>query len=302
MSSLIGIDWGTTTFRAYLYDQSSTYVDRISSAAGIMQELHPDFENILYDQIGSWLTRYPSIPIIASGMITSRQGWVETPYLACPASLENLGKILTAFRLHDGRDIHFVAGVSQQHPTANIMRGEETQMAGLASRKPTLAVLPGTHSKWIWMADECISRFTTFITGELFTALTERTILGRLITDQKDPTSFRLGVEEGYYSSSRTGGILSQLFGARAKPILGLMQPDAVYDYISGLLLGTEVKEAVELGVEAQIRPLVCGSSALVTRYQKALQICGFKVSVAEQDSASTGLYRIAVEAGLLAR
>ena len=301
MSSLIGIDWGTTTFRAYLYDQSSAYVDRISSAAGIMQEKKSDFEDILYGQIGSWLARYPTIPILASGMITSKQGWVETPYLPCPASLEDLGKTLTQIKLRDNRDIYFVAGVSQLQPTANIMRGEETQMAGLASRVPMLAVLPGTHSKWIWMADERIARFTTFMTGELFTALTEHTILGRLITDKQNPESFRRGVEEGYFSAPGTGGILSQLFGARAKPILDLMQPDAVYDYISGLLLGTEVKEAVELGIEADIEPLICGSSGLVNRYQEALQICGFKVSVAEQDTAPTGLYRIAGEAGLIA-
>ena len=302
MSSLIGIDWGTTTFRAYLYDQSSSHVDRISSAAGIMQEKKTDFEDVLYGQIGTWLERYPKIPIIASGMITSKQGWVETPYLPCPASLEDLGKTVTTFRLRDGRDMHFVAGISQQHPSPNIMRGEETQMAGLASSEPTLVVLPGTHSKWIWMTDERIAHFTTFLTGELFSALTEHTILGRLITDKKDPASFRLGVEEGYDSGESNGGILSLLFGARAKPILELMQPEAVYDYLSGLLLGTEVKEAAELGIEDGIHPVVCGSSTLVTRYQEALQICGFKVSVSEQDSASQGLYRIADKAGLIAR
>lgn len=302
MSTLIGIDWGTTTFRAYLYDQSAAHVDMISSAAGIMQERTPDFEDVLYDQLGAWLERYPKIPIIASGMITSKQGWVETPYLPCPASLEDLGKTLTAFRLREGRDIHFVAGISQLQPAPNIMRGEETQMAGLAYSKPILAVLPGTHSKWIWMANERISHFATFITGELFTALTEHTILGRLIVDKKDPASFRLGVEQGYRSSAKTGGILSLLFGARAKPILELMQPEAVYDYISGLLLGTEVKEAAELGVEEGIEPLVCGSSALVRRYREALQICGFRASVAAQDTASRGLYMIAGEAGLIAR
>ena len=175
-------------------------------------------------------------------------------------------------------------------------------MAGLASGEPTLVVLPGTHSKWIWMANKRISHFTTFITGELFTALTEHTILGRLIVDKKDPTSFRLGVEEGYKSGTKTGGILSLLFGARAKPILGLMQPEAVYDYISGLLLGNEVKEAAELDGEDEIHPLLCGSSDLVNRYREALQICGHKASVAEPDSASTGLYRIAEKAGLIAR
>ena len=300
MASLIGIDWGTTTFRAYLYDQSSSSVDSISSAAGIMQEGKPGFEDILYDQIGSWLARYPTIPIIASGMITSKQGWVETPYLPCPASLEDLAKTLTRYRLREGRDIYFVAGLSQLQPTANIMRGEETQMAGLASSVPMLAVLPGTHSKWIWMQGESVSHFATFITGELYRALTEHTILGRLITEGRDANSFHLGVEEGFSTDSGGGGILSQLFGARAKPILQLMKPDSVGDYISGLLLGTEIKEAVALGVGADTQPLLCGASMLVERYQTALQICGFKPSAADQDSASTGLYRIAGEAGLI--
>jgi 2-dehydro-3-deoxygalactonokinase len=163
-----------------------------------------------------------------------------------------------------------------------------------------LAVLPGTHSKWIWMQGEVVSRFATFITGELFQAIAEHTILGRLITAGQDSNSFRLGVEEGFSMDSDRGGILSQLFGARAKPILQLMKPDSVGDYISGLLLGTEIKEAVALGVGADLRPLLCGTSTLVERYQSALQICGFRPAAAEQDSASIGLYRIAGEAGLI--
>lgn len=297
---MIGIDWGTTSFRAYLFDKSAEYLDMISSDAGIMQERDADFEAVLDAQIGGWLRRYPAIPIIASGMITSQQGWVETPYLPCPASLKDLAANLTTRALQSGHEMSFVAGISQTQPSANIMRGEETQMAGLASMESMLAVLPGTHSKWIWMDGECISRFTTFMTGELFQALTQHTILGRLMTDGRDADAFQQGVEEGFAAASGSGGILSLLFGARARPILKLMQPDAVGDYISGLLLGTEIKEASGLGVGQDTRLLLCGSSALVERYHAALRTCGFRPSAAQQDSGATGLYRIAGEAGLI--
>ena len=300
MSRLIGIDWGTTSFRAYLFDHSSEYTEMIFSDAGIMQEREADFEAVLQAQIGGWLSRHPEAPIIASGMITSQQGWVETPYLSCPASLTDLAATLTALRLQSGQEMYFVAGISQTQPSANIMRGEETQMAGLAATEPMLAVLPGTHSKWIWMAGDSIARFATFMTGELFQALTEHTILGRLMTDGRDPDAFQQGVQEGFAAASGSGGLLSLLFGARAKPILQLMQPDSVGDYLSGLLLGTEIKEAAALGVQPQTQPLLCGSSGLVERYQSALRICGFKPSAAVQDSAPTGLYRIAGEAGLI--
>ena len=300
MSALIGIDWGTTSFRAYLFDQSSEYTEMISSDAGIMQERYPDFEAILHAQIGSWLEHHPATPIIASGMITSRQGWIETPYLACPASLNDLAASLTSHKLQSGHEIHFVAGISQLRPSANIMRGEETQMAGLASVQPMLAVLPGTHSKWIWMDGDSISRFTTFMTGELFQAITKHTILGRLMTDGRDPESFESGVREGFATGSEGGGILSLLFEARAKPILQLMDPDSVGDYISGLLLGTEIREAVALGVQEDTQPVLCGSNQLVQRYQAALLTCGLKPAAAGQDSASSGLWRIAGEAGLI--
>lgn len=300
MASLIGIDWGTTTFRAYLFDQSRECIGKVATAAGIMQENSPDFEAILRAQVGDWLVRYPDIPIIASGMITSKQGWIETPYLSCPASLKDLSANLKKHRLKDGRKMHFVSGVCQLQPTANIMRGEETQMAGLASKEPMLAILPGTHSKWIWMEEEYISRFSTFMTGELFTAITKHTILGRLMTEEQNPESFHLGVQEGFSTSPESGGILSQLFSARAKPILDLMSPSSIKDYISGLLLGTEIKEAVSIGFQSGLQPLICGSSNLANLYHSALRICGFNPTVAEADTASTGLLRIAGEAELI--
>ncbi len=302
MSVLIGIDWGTTSFRAYLFDQSHECVDKISAPAGIMQVGDNAFEDVLYDQLENWLTKDPHIPIIASGMITSKQGWVETPYLTCPAPLADLSKNLTKKNTSHGQTVHFIPGVCQDLPVANIMRGEETQMAGFDNDAPFTSILPGTHSKWIRMEGQTIKQFWTFMTGELFSALTEHTILGRLVTDDEDPDSFLDGVREGFSSAGDTGGILSKLFGARARPIMNKMRQESIRDYISGLLLGTEIQEALGSGLKKDVNPVICGASALAGRYEIALEACGFHPETADENLAAAGLLRVACDAKLIDR
>ena len=302
MSVLIGIDWGTTSFRAYLFDRSQRCVDKISAPAGIMQVGDNAFEDVLFDQLENWLTKYPHIPIIASGMITSKQGWIETPYLTCPAQLTDLSKNLTKKSTSHGQTVYFLPGVCQDLPVANIMRGEETQMAGFECETPFMSILPGTHSKWIRMEGQTIKRFWTFMTGELFSALTEHTILGRLVTDDEDPDAFLDGVREGFSSGEDSGGILSKLFGARAKPIMNKMRQESIRDYISGLLLGTEIQEALGSGLKKDVNPVICGASALAKRYEVALAACGFHPEMADDDLAAAGLLRVACDAKLIER
>lgn len=296
---LLALDWGTTSFRAYLFDSDRNLVGTKSSAAGIMQD-NSGFEQVYYQQIGEWLEEYREIPVIASGMITSKQGWVETPYLPCPASLDDLSENLTRHKTSKGDVIFFVSGVCQKTPTPNIMRGEETQMAGLKSSSAMTAVLPGTHSKWIRMEGDTIRYFSTFMTGEIFAALTQHTILGRLLTDGSDPEGFTAGVRDGFSGLEEAGGILSKLFGARAMPLLELMNPDSIRDYISGLLLGTEILEAVKSGFGSDVVPVICGSAELVDRYEKAMTICDITTSRGEDKLAALGLMRIASAAQLI--
>jgi 2-dehydro-3-deoxygalactonokinase len=296
---LLALDWGTTSFRAYLFDSKRTLVETRSAAAGIMQD-NDGFEQVYYRQVGDWLGQHRSIPVIASGMITSNQGWVETPYLPCPASLEDLSKNLTRHETSKDDVIFFVSGVCQNTPTPNIMRGEETQMAGLRGCSERTAVLPGTHSKWIRMEGDTICYFSTFMTGEIFAVLTRHTILGRLLTDGSDPKGFTKGVEDGFSGLDSAGGIMSKLFGARAMPLLGQMNPDSIRDYISGLLLGTEIQEAVKSGFGSNVVPVICGSPDLVDRYQTAMSICGIQTSRGEDELAALGLMRIAAAAGLV--
>ena len=296
---LLALDWGTTSFRAYLFDSERKTIDSVAASAGIMQ-CDNEFEDVYYAQVGHWLEQYRGVPVIASGMITSKQGWVETPYLACPASLDDLSKNLTSHLTTKGDAIHFVSGVCQKSPTPNIMRGEETQMAGLQNKRSLTAILPGTHSKWIRLEGDTITQFSTFMTGEIFAALTEHTILGRLLTQGSDPESFAVGVRDGFTEKEGAGGVLSKLFGARAMPLLGLMNPDGIRDYISGLLLGTEIQEALNSGFGRDVTPVICGSAELVERYRAALEICAITTEMAEADLAASGLLRIASAADLI--
>jgi len=296
---LLALDWGTTSFRAYLFDDKKNIIDSATASAGIMQ-CDGDFEDVYYSQVGQWLKRYEGIPVIASGMITSRQGWVETPYLECPASLDDLSENLTRHQTTKGDIVYFVSGVYQKTPTPNIMRGEETQMSGLASTSSVTAILPGTHSKWICMQDDTITHFSTFMTGEIFAALIQHTILGRLLTDEYNQESFSVGVREGFTDENEAGGILSRLFGARAMPLLGLMDPDGIRGYISGLLMGTEIREAINSGFGGNIKPVICGSADLVEHYRVALELCGIETELAEAELAASGLVRIASAANLV--
>jgi len=296
---LLALDWGTTSFRAYLFDDKKNIIDSATASAGIMQ-CDGDFEDVYYSQVGQWLKRYEGIPVIASGMITSRQGWVETPYLECPASLDDLSENLTRHQTTKGDIVYFVSGVYQKTPTPNIMRGEETQMSGLASTSSVTAILPGTHSKWICMQDDTITHFSTFMTGEIFAALIQHTILGRLLTDEYNQESFSVGVREGFTDENEAGGILSRLFGARAMPLLGLMDPDGIRGYISGFLMGTEIREAINSGFGGNIKPVICGSADLVEHYRVALELCGIETELAEAELAASGLVRIASAANLV--
>lgn len=296
---LLALDWGTTSFRAYLFDSERNNIDSVTASAGIMQ-CDNKFEDVYYAQVGHWLKQFRGIPVIASGMITSKQGWIETPYLPCPASLGDLSKNLTSYLTAKGDTIHFVSGVCQKTPSPNIMRGEETQVAGLKGRRPITAILPGTHSKWIRLEGDTITRFSTFMTGEIFAAFTEHTILGRLLTEGYDPESFAEGVRDGFAQKEGAGGVLSKLFGARAMPLLGLMNPDGIRDYISGLLLGTEIHEAINSGFGQDVTPVVCGSADLVERYRAALEFCAIKTEMAEAHLAASGLMRIASAANLV--
>ena len=304
-AALIGIDWGTSSFRAYRIDLAGTVTDRHAAAAGILAVRDGDFHGAMMREIGGWLEEQPELPVIASGMITSRQGWLEVPYCRCPAG----GEAIAAALMHhpDHPRLHFVPGLSLigADGVPDVIRGEETQILGELDDRPGrhLVVLPGTHSKWALVEDGVITWFATFMTGELFGVLKEHSILGRLMQgDVDDHAAFARGLD--YAPSARTaggGGLLKRLFSARTLGLFDLLPESGTASYLSGLLIGTEIAEALDCLEQAPGTEVhVIGASQLAWHYRRALAAHDLRVRPASEDAGAKGQFLIARAAGLL--
>jgi 2-dehydro-3-deoxygalactonokinase len=310
-SALIGLDWGTTSFRAYRLDAAGDVLEARSAPAGILRVPDQDFEGVLEREVGPWLAEAPALPVIASGMITSRQGWVEVPYRSCPAGSAEIAAALLRHETGAGRTIHFVPGLSivGADGVPDVIRGEETQIigavggavGGAAEAAPgrRLLVLPGTHSKWALVEDGRLVWFATFMTGELFGVLKEHSILGRLMAgDGNDDAAFRRGLA---YARGHGGGLLKRLFSARTLGLFGELPEHAIASYLSGLLIGTELREALaclEQPPDGEIT--VVGGADLCGRYLAAIEDAGLRGRRAADDAAARGLFLIARGAGLI--
>ena len=302
LAALIGIDWGTTSFRAYRIDAEGRVIEAREAPAGILAVRDGDFEAVLAREIGAWLAAEPGVPVIASGMITSRQGWLEVPYCLCPAGSM---QIAAALMRHPARpDLRFVPGLSLigADGVPDVIRGEETQIVGEIGDAPGrhLLVLPGTHSKWALAEDGVVTWFATFMTGEVFAVLREHSILGRLMQGEAcDHAAFERGLA---YARSGKGGLLKRLFSARTLGLFDVLPESALASYLSGLLIGSELEEAlgcVQIAPAAEIR--VIGASQLAWRYRGALAARDLRVRQAPDDASARGQFLIARAAGLIA-
>ena len=302
--ALIALDWGTTMLRAFLVDAAGVVSAERAEPWGIMQVAHRDFAGACRDITIQWSTA-TELPIIASGMIGSANGWMDAPYRPTPAGAEELASALVQVA---GTKLHIIPGVSQQHGSVDVMRGEETQAIGALSLVPSLGdgallVFPGTHSKWVRIRDHRIVSFSTYMTGELYGVLRTHSILGRLAdgtthvlsTDEGD-AAFALGVTTARDS---TRGTEALLFSARARVLLGNLRAAASLDYLSGLIIGGELRDA--LG-DAMAPDALVGDAALCARYMAALALFGIPDVPRIDRAAPTGMWQIAHAAGLIAR
>ena len=293
---LIGLDWGTTSCRGYLIGADGAVIERVADGPGILRVENGAFGAALDTMIGGWDT---TLPVILSGMIGSRQGWQEAPYARCPAAT---GDIVTALARigHAGRTIALVPGLSCENGgMPDVMRGEETQILGaleLEKNDAGVFLLPGTHSKWAGVTQGWIASFRTFMTGEVFGALKEHTILGRLMRDGgHDADAFARGVRAGATLGS-AGALLNRLFATRTYGLMNQLPDTALSDYLSGLLVGAEVAEATK---QIEGRVTIIASPALAQRYTEALKLLGHDSSRASDDCVAAGHWRIARAAGL---
>jgi 2-dehydro-3-deoxygalactonokinase len=313
----IGLDWGTSSLRASLFGSDGTVLERRSRPWGIQHLPDGGYPAAFRGIAGDWREQCPTIAVLAAGMVGSRQGWHEVPYVACPADTDTIAAGIIPFETESGV-LHFVPGISQAGDAPDVMRGEETQIVGAIVREPELAkesllVLPGTHCKWARVRDGRIVRFTTYLTGELFAMLRDHSIIGRPARDAakeaiKDAAAtspacgvaaFGRGVRTA--RDGGTAGIAGKLFTTRSLYLAGDLQVADTLDYLSGLLIGEELR-SVSTGLDGGRWPpcVLLGEPALCSRYCEALAAFGAVDVRSLDDTGPAGLWHIAQAAGLV--
>jgi len=296
-AALIALDWGTSSLRGWLIDGDGTILDRRAGGPGILAVTGNDFAGAHRSFVSGW----PSLPSIASGMIGSKQGWLEAPYVNCPGGFVDLSPGL---RATPDNALRIVPGFAWQVPglAPDVMRGEETQIFGAldADDASGLFILPGTHSKWARVASGRIVSFATYMTGEIFAVLRQHSILGRLMASDAMPdlnaAAFEAGAEVGL---NHGDDLLHRLFEVRALGLFERLPATDSPSYLSGLLIGAEI--AAALHREAAASPILIGARPLCAAYHRVLAAQGIAARIADEDVTPRGLWRIARAAGMIA-
>lgn len=298
MTALIGLDWGTTSLRAWRIGADGAVLERRRGAAGLMSVAPGGFPAAFAQAVGDWTAAHPAAPVLLCGMVGARQGWVEAGYAPAPAGLADLAAALAPVTVAGRRVARIVPGVSlAQGARREAMRGEETQIVGAAPEGARLAILPGSHCKWARVEGGRIVDFATFLTGEAFAALRDHTILGRGLT-AGDAATAQDGFAQGLAAGAQ--GLAGALFQTRARVLLGGLDPGAAEGFLSGALIGAEIAEGLARFGAPPRPPLLIGAPALVARYATAFAARGLASEQAGEDSAAAGLFAVARAAHLL--
>ncbi len=286
---MIGVDWGTTSLRAWRLAPDGALLGARTSAQGILAITNRQFGAVLRNVVGDWVEEGET-RILMCGMIGSRQGWVEVPYITCPAGIADIAAGLTPIAF-DGAQVMIVPGLLtiDRNEVPDLMRGEETQILGMVHDRAARRVvcLPGTHSKWALIEKGRIQRFSTFMTGEIFSALAAHTILARTIqAGPIDAAAFASGV----IRATEPGGLLHHAFGVRTRALrLEVSEADS-YAYLSGLMIGHELN--VALGDQDGMVSVV-GASALAGLYVDAIRSRGRVAMVIDETIGAAGLAQL---------
>ncbi|MBA2673250.1 2-dehydro-3-deoxygalactonokinase [Ramlibacter sp.] len=291
MNTLVAVDWGTSSLRAVLLSDSGEVLQERSAQRGIMTVPTGGFRAVFDELCGDWMQQAQRALIC--GMAGSRQGWQEAPYCACPAGQDALAGSLAWI---EPQRIAIVPGLRCEHDSVpDVMRGEETQVVGalrllgIGTDRATL-VLPGTHSKWARAEGGRIASFSTFMTGEFYALLRHHSLLARTMPEEDgalNEEAFRRGVAH----ARACGNLLHAAFSARTLALFDRMQADALPSYLSGLVIGEELRSQVHEGDA----PLVLvGAPALTQRYALALGAWGVQARSVGPEATWAGLRAIA--------
>jgi 2-dehydro-3-deoxygalactonokinase len=304
--AVAAVDWGTTRMRVWLLDSGGAVISERRSDQGMLTASEVGFSKVLEKHLAE-MAASPDLPTIICGMAGARQGWIEAPYADTPARLAEV--LAGAVCIPDSaRDIRIIPGIAQRNADLpDVMRGEETQLAGIAALRGAgrhLVCMPGTHSKWVQVTDGVAEGFGTWMTGELFSVISRETVLkhsvgGGALAFSPRAEAYAAAVRQGLSDSS---GVTSRLFGIRAGSLLFKAASEDAAATLSGLLIGAEIAGAKARFGDAASHVILVGSGLMYELYATALGIAGIAVSRADADEAvRNGLFEAAKRCGFVA-
>ncbi|WP_378948640.1 2-dehydro-3-deoxygalactonokinase [Paracoccus sp. R86501] len=274
----IAADWGTTNLRLWAMSGRKV-VERHSLDKGMGVLAPDDFGPALAEATAGW----PAVPVIASGMVGSRQGWVEAPYAPVPCAATP--RMVAVPGDPGGRPVRIVCGIRQDNP-ADVMRGEETQIAGLLAMTPDfdgIACLPGTHTKWVRISAGEICNFKSLMTGELFALIADQSVLRHSVGgDDCDHDAFMTALSDAMARPERGYGGLFQL---RAELLLHGLEPAVARGRLSGTLIGWELAAAKPWWLGCDVT--IIGAPALSSLYEQALRAQGVPAAMMSVEDAT---------------
>ena len=279
----IAVDWGTTNLRAFAIGREGILAQAVSEDG--MGRLDRDgFEPALLRLIGPWLAEVTVTDVVACGMVGSRQGWHEAPYRAVPCTPLDAGSLVTAPTRDSRIRVRLVPGLKQSSP-ADVMRGEETQIAGALALLPGfdgVICLPGTHSKWAHVSAGEVVSFQTFMTGEMFALLSQASVLRHGMQGEGwDDAAFDAGVSDALSRPERIG---ARLFGIRAEGLIAGLSAAAARARLSGLLIGMELAAARPYWLGQAVA--IVGSEGISASYSRALKGLGVEARLVKGGDA----------------
>ncbi|WP_299922854.1 2-dehydro-3-deoxygalactonokinase [uncultured Pelagimonas sp.] len=269
----IAVDWGTSHLRVWLMDGAGRVLSRSESDKGMSKLTAADYEAALLELVESDLPSDGQIPVVCCGMAGSRQGWCEAPYATAPCAAPTIEQATRVSTQDNRLDVRILPGIKQDKP-ADVMRGEETQIAGFLAAEPKfdgVLCLPGTHNKWVHISAEEVVSFRTFMTGELFALIGGQSVLRHSLgADGWDDAAFLDAVSEGM---SRPAALGCDLFALRAESLLHGLGPVTARSRLSGHLIGMELAAARPYWLGRDVA--VLGEDGIAKAYMSALNAQG---------------------------
>jgi 2-dehydro-3-deoxygalactonokinase len=302
-AAFAGVDWGTSSFRLWLFDAAGTVLAERRSDEGMASAAPDGFAGVLSRHLDA-AGAAADAPVVVCGMAGARQGWLEAPYVTVPARLDDM--LAAAVPVPgQGREIRILPGLAQRAPQApDVMRGEETMLAGtlpLFASGAHLLCLPGTHSKWVEASGGVVTGFATWLTGELFSLLSTQSILRHALDGGLAASSPGSGAFRSACAAALAGGgdLGPALFRIRAASLLEDLAAADAASLLSGLLIGAEIGSARRSLAGAGGQVILVASGPLGLAYRAGLELSGTTVISADAEEAvRAGLFAAARRLG----